>query len=76
MIYTVSDKLGSNLFIIDPRISWGPKIVIIPNDSYSSAAYSRSNSYTRESLFDMHDTSYFLISINNYQNNIFISPFQ
>ena len=41
--------------------------------------YVNENSYTAESLFNGHGTEYFLISINDFQNNhdeTFISPFQ
>ena len=44
-----------------------------------SNIYTGSSSYTGESLFDPHGSRYFLISVNDYQNNhnnIFISPFQ
>ena len=42
-------------------------------------SYYGSSSYTGESLFDPHGSRYFLISINDFQNNHnsnFISPFQ
>ena len=41
--------------------------------------YFGSSNYTGESIFDSHGSRYFLIAINDYQNNhnsIFISPFQ
>jgi hypothetical protein len=36
MVYTVSDKLGSNSFTVDSGIPGGPHIVTISNGSYSS----------------------------------------
>jgi hypothetical protein len=44
-----------------------------------SNIYMGASSYTGESLFDAHGSRYFLVAINDYQNNhnnIFISPFQ
>ena len=41
--------------------------------------YDSSSSYTGESLFDMYGSRYFLLSINDYQNNhseVIISPFK
>ena len=44
-----------------------------------SFVYNSSSSYTGESLFDIHGTPYFLISVNDFQNNhdnAFISAFK
>ena len=44
-----------------------------------SMIYTGAGSYTGEGLFDGHGTRYFLISVNDYQNNhneTFISPFK
>jgi hypothetical protein len=52
---------------------------IVRNQTDISFIYNSSSSYTAESLFDPHGSRYFLISINDFQNNhnnIFISPFQ
>ena len=51
----------------------------VKNQADISNVYSGKSSYTGESLFDPHGSKYFLISINDFQNNhnnIFISPFQ
>lgn len=52
---------------------------LIKNQTDISNSYSGSNSYTGESLFDPHGSRYFLVSVNDYQNNHdnpFISAFQ
>ena len=38
MVYTVSDKIGSNSFILDTGNPGAPFTIIIPNGSYSSAS--------------------------------------
>ena len=38
MVYTVSDKLGSNSFTIDDGIPGAPFTIVIPNGSYTSSS--------------------------------------
>jgi len=48
------------------------------NEPVQNKIYVNQNSYTAESLYNMQGNMYFLLSINDYQNNhnnIFISPF-
>ena len=52
---------------------------MVKNQVDISNIYTGSSTYTGESIFDPHGSRYFLIAVNDYQNNhnsIFISPFQ
>lgn len=60
-----------------PKIYCENKLVKKYNDL--DFKYDASSSYTGESLFDMYGSRYFLLSVNDYQNNhgeLIISPFK
>jgi hypothetical protein len=66
-----------NQYKIPQIYNCNTKLVKDYNDIYFG--YSDEYSYTGESLFDMYGSHYFLLSINDYQNNhgeLIISPFK
>jgi hypothetical protein len=71
---------GNYIKPITSTMSHVPCLNMVKNQSNISFVYDLSqSSYTAESLFDPHGSRYFLISINDFQNNhtsSFISPFQ